>query len=152
MGFAHIWLMGVLQQASGTDYSSIGQPADDSDLLKGIAGSPYAIKDYFDVCPDYAAKPEKRLDEFKLLLERIHKHEMKALIDFVPNHVARSYDSDVRPDLNFGEKGNGGAGDDRSIFFRRKIIFSISNRTAMARRCDFRLAKTVKQSVPPAKL
>jgi glycosidase len=117
MGFTHIWLTGVLQQASGTDYSSIGQPADDPDLLKGIAGSPYAIKDCFDVCPDYAAKPEKRVDEFKLLLERIHKHEMKALIDFVPNHVARSYDSDVRPELNFGEKGNGGMDDDRSIFF-----------------------------------
>jgi glycosidase len=116
MGFTHIWLMGVLQQASGTDYSSIGQPADDPDLLKGIAGSPYAIRDYFDVCPDYAANPEKRLDEFKSLLERIHKHEMKALIDFVPNHVARSYDSDVRPELNFGEKGKG-VGDDRSIFF-----------------------------------
>ena len=117
MGFTHIWLMGVLQQASGTDYSSIGQPADDPDLLKGIAGSPYAIKDYFDVCPDYAAKPEKRLDEFKLLLKRIHKHEMKALIDFVPNHVARSYDSDVMPELNFGTRGNDGAGDDMSIFF-----------------------------------
>lgn len=117
MGFTHIWLMGVLQQASGTDYSSIGQPADDPDLLKGIAGSPYAIKDYFDVCPDYAANPEKRLDAFKSLLERTHKHEMKALIDFVPNHVARSYDSDVRPELNFGEKGNGVVGDDRSIFF-----------------------------------
>ena len=117
MGFTHIWLMGVLQQASGTDYSSIGQPADDPDLLKGVAGSPFAIKDYFDVCPDYAVKPEKRLDELKLLLDRIHKHDMKALIDFVPNHVARSYHSDVRPELNFGEKGNGGAGDDRSIFF-----------------------------------
>ena len=116
MGFTHIWLMGVLQQASGTDYSSIGQPADDPDLLKGIAGSPYAIRDYFDVCPDYAANPEKRLDEFKSLLERIHKHEMKVLIDFVPNHVARSYDSDVRPELNFGKKGKG-VGDDRSIFF-----------------------------------
>jgi len=111
MGFTHIWLMGVLQQASWTDYSSIGQPADDPDLLKGIAGSPYAIKDYFEVCPDYAVKPEKRLDEFKSLLERIHKHGMKALIDLVPNHVARSYDSDVRPELNFGIK------DDKSIFF-----------------------------------
>jgi glycosidase len=117
MGFTHIWLMGVLQQASGTDYSSIDQPPDDPDLLKGIAGSPYAIKDYFDVCPDYAEKPGQRLDEFKLLLARIHKHDMKALIDFVPNHVARSYDSDARPELNFGEKGNGGVGDDRSIFF-----------------------------------
>ena len=117
MGFTHIWLTGVLQQATGTDYSSIGQPADDPDLLKGVAGSPYAIKDYFDVCADYAEKPAQRLEEFKALLARIHKHGMRALIDFVPNHVARCHNSDVRPDLNFGTKGNGGAGDDMSIFF-----------------------------------
>jgi glycosidase len=117
MGFTHVWLTGVLQQATATDYSSIGQPADDPDLLKGLAGSPYAIKDYFDVCPDYAVNPVKRLDEFKTLLARIHQHGMKALIDFVPNHVARSYNSDVKPDLNFGTKGNSGTGDDTSIFF-----------------------------------
>ncbi len=117
LGFSCIWLTGVLQQATATDYSSIGQPADDPDLLKGLAGSPYAIKDYFDVCPDYARDPAKRLDEFKALLNRIHKHGMKAVIDFVPNHVARSYSSDVKPELNFGTKGNNGAGDDTSIFF-----------------------------------
>ncbi|HEX8279905.1 MAG TPA: alpha-amylase family glycosyl hydrolase [Chthoniobacterales bacterium] len=103
MGFSHIWLTGVVQQATGTDYSSIGQPADDPDLLKGIAGSPYAIKDYFDVCPDYADAPENRLDEFKALIERMHGHGLKALIDFVPNHVARSYASDVKPELDFGK-------------------------------------------------
>jgi glycosidase len=103
MGFTHIWLTGVLQQATGTDYSDIGQPADDADLLKGLAGSPYAIKDYFDVCPDYADVPAKRLDEFKALLARIHKNQMKALIDIVPNHVARSYGSDVKPELDFGK-------------------------------------------------
>src|SRR4029077_19810743 len=64
----------------------------------------------------YAVKPEKRLDDFKSLLNRIYRHGMKAVIDFVPNHVARSYDSNVRPDLNLGAKGNNGAGDDRSIF------------------------------------
>jgi glycosidase len=116
-GFTHIWLTGVLQQATATDYSDIGQPADDPDLLKGLAGSPYAIKDYFDVCPDYAEKPAQRLSEFKSLLERIHKYHMSALIDFVPNHVARSYNSDVKPDQNFGTKGNDGAGDDTSEFF-----------------------------------
>jgi hypothetical protein len=61
MGFTHLWLTGVLQQATATDYSAIGQPADDPDLLKGLAGSPYAIKDYFDVCPDYAVDPAKRV-------------------------------------------------------------------------------------------
>jgi glycosidase len=122
-GFTCIWLTGVLQQATATDYSSIGQPADDPDLLKGLAGSPYAIKDYFDVCPDYAEHPAKRLEEFKALLDRIHKHRMKALIDFVPNHVARSYDSDVKPELNFGTKGNDGAGDDTSVFFSPRNNF-----------------------------
>ena len=111
MGFSHIWLTGVLQQASGTDYSAIGQPADDPDLLKGIAGSPYSIKDYFDVCPDYAVDPKERLTEFRALLGRMHGHQMKALIDFVPNHVARCYHSDIKPEINFGTT------DDRSKFF-----------------------------------
>lgn len=110
-GYSHIWLTGVLQQATSTDYASIGQPADDPDLLKGIAGSPYAIKDYFDVCPDYADDPAKRLDEFRALVKRMHDLEMKVLIDLVPNHVARSYDSDVRPELTFGRN------DDKSKFF-----------------------------------
>ena len=111
MGFTHLWLTGVLQHATGTDYSGIGRPADDPDLLKGIAGSPYAIKDYFDVCPDYAEEPQTRLLEFKALIDRIHQHGLKVLIDFVPNHVARSYHSAVRPELDFGNT------DDRSKFF-----------------------------------
>jgi glycosidase len=117
MGFTHIWLTGVLQQATATDYSQCGRPADDADLLKGLAGSPYAIKDYFDVCPDYAEKPAERLTEFRQLLERLHTHELKAIIDLVPNHVARSCDSYVKPDGNFGTCGGGGAGDDVTKFF-----------------------------------
>lgn len=101
-GFTHIWLTGVLQQATSTDYSEYGQPADDPDLLKGIAGSPYAIKDYFDVSPDYADDPAKRLEEFQALCARMKAAGLKVLIDFVPNHVARSYASDIRPDLAFG--------------------------------------------------
>jgi glycosidase len=115
MGFTHIWLTGVLEQASGTAYPN--RPADDADILKGIAGSPYAIKDYFDVCPDYAMDPEKRMDEFKSLLERCRKHGFKVIIDFVPNHVARSYSSDVRPDHSFG------ADDRRDVFFDRDNHF-----------------------------
>ena len=111
LGFSHVWLTGVLQQATGTDYAAIGEPADDPDLLKGIAGSPYAIKDYFDVCPDYAVEPKNRLTEFKALLQRLHKHRLKALIDFVPNHVARSYHSDIKPEIDFGRN------DDREKFF-----------------------------------
>ena len=119
MGFTHVWLTGVLQQATATDYSEVGKPADDPDLLKGIAGSPYAIKDYFaDVCPDYAEKPAERLKEFRKLIERLHAHDLKAIIDLVPNHVARSYDSCVKPDCNFGTCGGGaGVGDDMTKFF-----------------------------------
>ncbi|MBJ7395891.1 MAG: hypothetical protein JHC76_07570, partial [Akkermansiaceae bacterium] len=101
MGFNCLWLTGVLEQASGTDYPS--RPADDPDILKGIAGSPYAIRDYFDVCPDYAVEPEKRLVEFVQLIDRCHSNGLKVIIDFVPNHVARSYDSDVMPQLSFGK-------------------------------------------------
>ncbi|HEX4629793.1 MAG TPA: alpha-amylase family glycosyl hydrolase, partial [Chthoniobacterales bacterium] len=118
MGFTHVWLTGVLQQATATDYSAFGQPADDTDLLKGLAGSPYAIKDYFDVCPDYAIDPAERLKEFQELIERLHRHGLKAIIDLVPNHVARGYGSCIKPDCDFGTCGGGaGAGDDKSKFF-----------------------------------
>ena len=115
MGFTHLWLTGVFEQASGTAYPN--RPADDPDIVKGVAGSPYAIKDYFDVCPDYALDPDRRLAEFKELLGRCRHHGFKVLIDFVPNHVARSYASDVRPDLTFG------AGDDPGVFFARDNHF-----------------------------
>ena len=115
LGFTHLWLTGVLEQASGTAYP--GRPADDPNILKGLAGSPYAIRDYFDVCPDYALDPAKRLEEFKELLGRCRKHGLKVIIDFVPNHVARSYASDVRPELSFGKD------DDRSAFCARDNHF-----------------------------
>jgi glycosidase len=117
MGFTHLWLTGVLQQATATDYADIGEPADDPDLLKGLAGSPYAIRDYFDVSPDYAEDPAQRRGEFKALIDRIHARGMKVLIDFVPNHVARSYNSTVKPGLTFGAK------DDRTKFFDPKNNF-----------------------------
>jgi glycosidase len=115
MGFTHIWLTGVLEQASGTAYPD--RPADDPDILKGIAGSPYAIKDYFDVCPDYALDPANRLLEFEALVHRCHALGLKVIIDFVPNHVARSYASDVKPELSFGE------GDKSDVFFDRDNHF-----------------------------
>ena len=115
MGFNHIWLTGVIEQASGTGYP--GRPADPPDILKGKAGSPYAIRDYFDVCPDYAVEPVNRIAEFRELLGRCREHGLRVIIDFVPNHVARSYKSDVRPDLSFGE------GDRRDAFFDRDNHF-----------------------------
>ncbi|GAA5497384.1 alpha-1,4-glucan:maltose-1-phosphate maltosyltransferase [Rubritalea halochordaticola] len=115
MGFTHVWLTGVLEHASGTSYPN--RPADNPVLLKGRAGSPYAVKDYFDVCPDYACDPENRLEEFKELLARCKSVGLKVVIDFVPNHVARSYGSDVEPDLSFGK------GDDVRQFFHRENHF-----------------------------
>lgn len=117
MGITHLWLTGVLQQATATSYADVGQPADDPDLLKGLAGSPYAIRDYFDVCPDYAVEPTNRIAEFKAAVERIKARGMGVLVDFVPNHVARSYASDVRPELDFGK------GDNRTRFFARDNHF-----------------------------
>ncbi len=117
MGFTHVWLTGVLRQATSTDYSAIALPSDDPDLLKGLAGSPYAIKDYFDVCPDYAQNPAERLAEFQALLARLRAHGLRAIIDFVANHVARSYRSQIRPELDFG------AHDDRGKFFDPKNNF-----------------------------
>ncbi len=111
MGFTHVWLTGILRQVTSTDYSAIGLPADDPDLLKGLAGSPYAIKDAFDLCPDYALDPAGRFTEFRALLARIHALGMRVIIDFVPNHVARSYCSTIAPDQSFG------ATDDVSKFF-----------------------------------
>ena len=115
MGFTHVWLTGVLEQASGTAYPD--RPADAPDILKGIAGSPYAIKDYFDVCPDYAVKPANRLAEFKACVDRCHALGLKVIIDFVPNHVARSYSSDIKPALTFGND------DKRGVFFDRDNHF-----------------------------
>jgi glycosidase len=117
LGSTHVWLTGVLQQATRTDYRSIGQPSDDPDICKGMAGSPYAIKDWFDVCPDYAIDPVKRLEEFQSLVTRCHDAGLKVLIDFIPNHVSRAYGSDIRPELSFG------AQDDRLQFFSRDNSF-----------------------------
>ena len=107
LGFDAVWVTGVLRQATTRDYSSLGLPPDDPDLLKGIAGSPYAIRDYFDVCPDYAVDPAKRIEEFKALLARAKQHDLKIFMDFVPNHVARSHDSVVHPEKNFGKEDQG---------------------------------------------
>ncbi len=104
----HVWLTGVHAQATATDWSSIGAPADDPDLLKGLAGSPYAIKDYAFVCPDYATDPKMRMDEFRALLDRAHALGLRVIIDFVANHVARSHRSKL---VDFG------ADDDRGKFF-----------------------------------
>ena len=66
--------------------------------MKGRAGSPYAVKDYYNVNPDLAVNPANRLAEFQALIDRAHKHGLKVIIDIVPNHIARKYVSTSKPD------------------------------------------------------
>jgi len=97
LGVTHVWYTGVVEHALLTDYTAYGIPLDDADVVKGRAGSPYAIKDYYDVNPDLAVNVRERMREFQDLVERSHEHGLKVIIDFVPNHVARGYRSDSRP-------------------------------------------------------
>jgi glycosidase len=119
LGITHIWYTGVLHHAMVTDYPEIGIPADDPDVVKGRAGSPYSVKDYYNVNPDLAVEPVKRLEEFEALIERTHRHGMKVIIDIVPNHVARVYHSVSNPEgvEDFG------ASDDLSREYRRDNNF-----------------------------
>jgi glycosidase len=105
MGFTHVWYTGIIEHATITDYSASGIKPDDPDVVKGRAGSPYAIKDYYDVDPDLAVDVPNRMAEFEALVNRTHQQGLKVIIDFVPNHVARTYQSDVKPAgvRDFGE-------------------------------------------------
>lgn len=98
LGATHIWFTGVLEHATMSDYSNCGITRDNADLVKGLAGSPYAIKDYYDVDPDLADKAVNRMKEFERLVSRAHRSKLKVIIDFVPNHVARKYHSDCAPE------------------------------------------------------
>ncbi len=95
LGTTHIWYTGVIEHATQTDYTSYGIRKDHSIIVKGKAGSPYAIKDYYDVDPDLADHVPSRMNEFESLVKRTHKAGMKFIIDFVPNHVSRQYNSDA---------------------------------------------------------
>ncbi len=97
LGVSHMWYTGVLHHATITDYTAFGISNDDPDIVKGRAGSPYAVKDYYNVNPDLAVDPAKRLEEFQQLIERTHQNGMKVIIDIVPNHVARKYEGKSNP-------------------------------------------------------
>jgi glycosidase len=110
LGVTHVWYTGVLHHAMVADYSAYGLAQDDPDVVKGRAGSPYAIRDYYDVNPDLAENPAQRLNEFRELIKRSHAHGLKVVIDIVPNHVARRYQSTMKPASvrDFGEDDNTG--------------------------------------------
>ena len=108
MGVSHIWYTGIIRHATQTDYTAYGIPKNHPAIVKGQAGSPYAITDYYDIDPDLAVDVNHRMLEFEQLIERTHQAGMKVIIDFVPNHVARQYHSICKPEgvKDLGEEDN----------------------------------------------
>lgn len=119
LGVTHVWYTGVPHHSVINDYTEYGISLDDPDVVKGRAGSPYAVKDYYNVNPDLAVNPSNRLAEFEALIQRTHSHDMKVIIDIVPNHVARNYQSLTNP------KGisDFGANDDSTVEYKRDNNF-----------------------------
>jgi len=110
LGVDYVWYTGVIAHATMEDFRRYGIPLDDPDVVKGRAGSPYAIRDYYDVSPLLAYNVPKRMEEFRALIERTHRQGLRVIIDFVPNHVARGYKSLAKPkgvkDLGEGDNTN----------------------------------------------
>ena len=119
LGTTHVWYTGVLHHSMIRDYTAYGISNDDPDVVKGRAGSPYSVKDYFNVDPDLAVDPANRLKEFQALIARTHQHDLKVIIDIVPNHVARQYHSLTNPVgvEDFGAK------DDTRVDYKRDNNF-----------------------------
>ncbi|MBR1462323.1 MAG: alpha-amylase [Prevotella sp.] len=119
MGITHIWYTGIIRHASQTDYSRFGIPTQHGDVVKGKAGSPYAITDYYDIDPDLAENVDNRMKEFEALVERTHQAGMKVIMDFVPNHVAREYKSIYKP----ADVSDLGEADDVNMHFSTRNNF-----------------------------
>ena len=121
MGVSHIWYTGVIRHASQTDFSKFGIPTQHPSVVKGKAGSPYAICDYYDVDPDLADNVNDRMKEFEALVSRTHKAGLKMFIDFVPNHVARQYLSIAKPkgvvDLGADDDQNQGFNPQNNFYY-----------------------------------
>ena len=120
-GITHVWYTGVIRHATMTDYSKYGIPRQHPAVVKGLAGSPYAITDYYDVDPDLAVNVDKRMEEFEKLVSRTHRAGLKMIIDFVPNHVARQYKSICAPkgvrDLGADDDSTQGFNPERNNFY-----------------------------------
>lgn len=91
LSISHIWYTGVIAHASKTDWSAYGIPSAHPSVVKGEAGSPYAITDYYDVAAELAEDIPSRMAEFEALVERTHTAGLRVVIDFVPNHLSRCY-------------------------------------------------------------
>ncbi|MCD8290772.1 MAG: alpha-amylase, partial [Prevotella sp.] len=127
LGVTHIWYTGIIRHASCTDYTKNGIPRQHPAVVKGKAGSPYAITDYYDIDPDLADNVDNRMAEFEALVERTHKAGMKVIIDFVPNHVARQYHSVVKPastkDLGENDDTNMGFSPQNNFYYITNATF-----------------------------
>ena len=120
LGATHIWYTGIIEHATQTDYTAYGFAHDHRAIVKGKAGSAYAIKDYYDVDPDIATSVLARMQEFEALVQRSHEAGLKVIIDFVPNHVARQYHSDVCPE---GTEDLGASDDTTTHFSPRNNFY-----------------------------
>jgi glycosidase len=133
LGATHIWYTGIIEHATQTDCSAYGIRPDNPDVVKGKAGSAYAIKDYYDVDPDLAVKVPSRMQEFHNLVDRSHKAGLKVIIDFVPNHVARQYHSDVCPqgseDLGVGDDTTKGFSNQNNFYYLPGEVLHLDNIT-----------------------
>lgn len=119
LGITHVWFTGIIKHATKTDYTAYGINKDNPFVIKGMAGSPYAISDYYDVDPDLAENVMDRIQEFQQLVERTHQNGLQVIIDFVPNHVARNYKSAAKPEgvADLGENDNTNHSFDRNNNF-----------------------------------
>ena len=121
LGVSHVWYTGIIRHATMTDYSAYGIPRQHPAVVKGRAGSPYAITDYYDVDPDLAVNVPKRMEEFEKLVNRTHRAGLKMVIDFVPNHVARQYKSIAKPkgvkDLGEGDNPDHGFDPQNNFYY-----------------------------------
>lgn len=113
LGVSHVWFTGVIRHA--TTYSCKDCPESDATIVKGDAGSPFAITDYYDVNPYLAKDVSRRMQEFSSLIKRTHAHGLKVIIDFVPNHVSRDYG---RVGLVNGKAVPFGGEDDLSVHWK----------------------------------
>lgn len=106
LGITHVWYTGVIEHALIDGYDKHNINGHNPLIVKGRAGSPYAITDYYDVNPDLAIDVKNRMNEFEDLIKRSHENNLKVIIDFVPNHLARNYKSDNKPEgvEDFGTK------------------------------------------------
>ena len=145
LGATHVWYTGIIEHASATNYSRQGITPCNPHVVKGKAGSPYAIRDYYDVCPDFAVKVKDRMAEFERLIDRTHHTGLKVIIDFVPNHVAREYKSDAKPD---GVQDLGQNDNDTMFFDPKNNFYYITGQEFAPRDVDLGHGENAYHEIP----